>query len=93
MEGLTAGRIVHYVMRGRSNLALEDHITGEHRPAIVVRVWNPDDNIGTVQLHVFPDGLNDGFAASNGGATFWATSVIFDEEEKKPGTWHWIERA
>jgi hypothetical protein len=88
MEGLTEGRIVHYVMdRGRNQ--------GEHRPAIVVRVWRVNGEAqanGLCQLQVFTDGLNDGGDLSSG--LFWSTSVEYSEpSENKPRTWHWIERA
>lgn len=87
MDGLTEGRIVHFVMPN-----------GEHRPAIVVKVWNQD---GTANLTVFPDWTNDTHNLPNQfypveeirRGLFWATSVRFDEAEKKPGTWHWIEKA
>jgi hypothetical protein len=42
MEGLTEGRIVHFV------------VDGWHRPAVITHVW--DKQRGTVNLHVFPDG-------------------------------------
>lgn len=45
MEGLTEGRMVHFVMQN-----------GEHRPAVVVKVWNTD---GTANLQVWTDGAND----------------------------------
>lgn len=78
MEGLTEGRIVHFVLPdGRSE--------GQHRPAIVVRVWDPGSS--TVQLQVFTDGSNDDLANVE-----WRTSVSYSEEHK-PGTWHWPERA
>lgn len=81
MDGLTAGRIVHFVLdSGRGK--------GEHRPAMVVRTWqqySPD----MVNLQVFTDQTNDGEQTG----TLWRTSIHFDEDEKKPGTWHWIERA
>lgn len=76
MDGLTEGRIVHFVMPD-----------GEHRPAIVVKVWNKDS--GSSNLTVFSDWQNDG--KSEG--PFWATSIMPDEETKLPGTWHWIEKA
>jgi hypothetical protein len=84
----SVGRIVHYV------LAEEDGVintgyhpqAGEHRPAIIVRLW---PCAATVQLQVFTDGRNDGL---DGGNVFWATSRAQDEAEKKPGTWHWPER-
>lgn len=81
MEGLTEGRIVHYVMPNE-----------DHRPAIVVRVcpkeWGYPD--GAVQLQVFTDGSNDGLEYASG--LFWATSVQYSLDTV-PGTWHWIERA
>lgn len=87
MKGLTEGRIVHYVLPD-----------GQHRPAIVVRVWdrNPDDPIGCCQLQVFVDGSNDHHQISAnevGHGTVWRTSVRCDEVGKAPGTWHWIEPA
>lgn len=42
MEGLTEGRMVHYV------------VNGLHRAAVVTRVW--DTVGGLVNLYVFPDG-------------------------------------
>ena len=48
MEGLTEGRIVHYVLPN-----------GSHVPAIVIKVWQKE--AGTCNLHVFPDWANDGY--------------------------------
>lgn len=90
MEELIAvGKIVHYVLPTGRN-------TGEHRPAIVVRIWGtPMANTlpPAVQLQVFTDGTND-FAHDQSGANglLWAASVPHSEEPR-PGTWHWIERA
>lgn len=86
MEGLVEGRIVHYVLPdGRSE--------GEHRPAIVVKVWRvdgkPQEN-GCCQLQVFSDGVNDGARYTDG--IVWATSVVHSAELKL-GTWHWPEKA
>lgn len=94
MDGLTEGRIVHYVMPD-----------GQHRPAIVVNVWR--DLIGPcegyINAQVFTDGSNDmtasniqyfkGAEESVSRGLYWATSICPDEETKKPGTWHWIEKA
>lgn len=87
MDGLTEGRIVHFVMPN-----------GEHRPAIVVKVWNKTS--GTSNLTVFSDWMNDGnmpnmphSANDVARGIFWATSVMPDEETKAPNTWHWIEKA
>lgn len=53
MEGLVEGRIVHYVLsEGRSK--------DEHRPAIIVKVWESHKAQGTVNMQVFTDGSNDG---------------------------------
>lgn len=79
MDGLTEGCIVHYVL---SN--------GDHRPAIIVKVWNSD---GTANMTVFTDWVNDGKEFPIKDGKFWATSVTFDDQGKRPYTWHWIEKA
>lgn len=99
MDGLTEGRIVHYVMPN-----------GEHRPAIVTKVWDRDPvgTSGCANLNVFTDYSNDipytqpeidtmvrGFGFSlddvrHGHA--WRTSIMFSADPK-PHTWHWIEKA
>lgn len=78
MDGLTEGRIVHFVLEN-----------GQHRPAIIVKVWNKES--GYISLQVFTDGGNDGVQYASG--IYWATSINPDEVEKKPRTWHWIEKA
>lgn len=87
MDGLTEGRIVHYVLPFDIN-------RGSHRAAIVVRVWRDGEDKslsnGLCQLNVFTDGSNDGPIYSSG--SYWATSVHFSENGE-PGTWHWIERS
>jgi hypothetical protein len=89
MEGLTEGRIVHYVLG-----------SGEHRPAIVVRVWRlntieggvvPPQN-GCSNLQVFTDSDAEGKYNDRLPPVMWATSALFDAE-CKPFTWHWIEKA
>jgi hypothetical protein len=76
IEGLTEGRMVHFVMPN-----------GKHRPAVIVQVW--DRWQGTSNLQVFTDGNNDG--GWGGGGLYWATSIMYSEDAK-PSTWHWIER-
>lgn len=97
MDGLTAGRMIHYVMPD-----------GDHRPAIVVRVWDHDNQgPGLINAQVITDGGND---VPNGAAEvqawkdfncdpeecrrglLWKTSISFSEDPK-PNTWHWIEKA
>jgi len=79
MEGLIEGRIVHVVM----------YDVSEHRPAVIVRVWNQET--GCCNLQVFTDGSNDGIDHKSG--IFWATSYIYDPTGNKSSTWHWIERS
>lgn len=94
MDGLTEGRIVHFVMPN-----------GEHRPAIIVKNWS--ETAGTSNLIVFSDGHNDlpytpeeKDAFQNYGLDtddirhghFWKTSVLYSEK-LEPNTWHWIEKA
>jgi hypothetical protein len=76
MQGLTEGRIVHYVMPDN-----------QHRPAIVVRVWDVSYCEGYVNLQVFTDRLNDGCENVE-----WKTSICYSEN-KEENTWHWIEPA
>lgn len=82
MEGLTEGRIVHYVLPDGSS-------AGEHRAAMIARVW--DRSSGYVNLWVFQDGTNDGVAYSH--LPTWVTSVRYSEDTAERRTWHWIERA
>ena len=83
MDGLTVGRIVHYVL---SN--------GEHRAAIVVRDWQEPS--GSVNLYVFLDGANDtntAHGAEYAPGVIWATSAHYDAAGDKEHTWHWPERT
>ena len=91
MDGLTEGRIVHYVIK-----------EGVHRPAIVVNVWNVSGGCeGYINLMVFTDGSNDLMYFENlkqeaheaiERGLLWKTSICYSEEPK-PNTWHWIEKA
>ncbi len=80
MEGLTVGRVVHWV----NDLGLNP--TPKHMAAMVVHVW--DSERGLVNLFVPPDSYN----VQNSPLT--PTSVQYaDASENRPGTWHWIEKA
>lgn len=90
MEGLTEGRIVHYVLPN-----------GEHRPAIVVKVWRVADgdvpgvlppSSGCSNLQVFTDSDAEGKYNDQLPPILWRTSVVY-AEDCRPGTWHWIEKA
>jgi hypothetical protein len=58
--------------------------SGEHRPAIIVRV---DGSV--VGLQVFADGDRDDRDLANGTLWVWAG---FEELGLVAGTWHWPER-
>lgn len=80
----SVGRIVHFVLPDSSRYP------GEHRPAIIVKIWPEYNGIQHVQLQVFTDGSNDGELFKDG--LFWATSVTYaDPSENKPYSWHWPE--
>lgn len=85
------GRIVHYVLS-------DGNYPGEHRPAIIVKVWgdekgNPKPD-SLVNLQVFTDNVNDYITAHPGGSgLLWRTSVANDEDTKEPGTYHFPERV
>ena len=62
---------------------------GQHRPAIIVRLWDAQPTeTSVVQLQVFTDSSND-----KEPNVIWRTSVHQDATEKKPGTWHEPERV
>lgn len=88
MDGLTEGRMVHFVLPN-----------GEHRAATVVRVFPPaplpTEGPVRANLQVHVDGTNDAAYLWDKGAeglTVWETSVPYSEG-REPRTWHWIERA
>jgi hypothetical protein len=85
------GRIVHYVLADDDTN--RSGAPGQHRPAIVVRVWpgeyGNNECPDGVNLQVFLDGSND---IEPGQPTLWKTSVEYSDEGK-PGTWHWPERT
>lgn len=89
MQGLTNGRIVHYVMRPNDYGPCEAKTDAHHRPAIVVEDWGngtrPDPD-QAVNLCVFPDGPKDGLTAP-----FFKQYIVYSNS-KEPGTWHWPEK-
>lgn len=72
MDGLTIGRMVHYV----------DPVRERHCAAVVVDVENFAE--GQVDLFVFK-------YLEGGGETL--LGISFDDDDRRPCTWHWIERA
>jgi hypothetical protein len=92
MEGLTEGRIIHYVLN-------EGPDKGQHRPAVIVRVWRSNTpeggskapENGCSNLQVFTDSDADRKYNDELPPVMWKTSVLYDEN-CAPGTWHWIEK-
>lgn len=94
MQKPSIGRIVHYILAN-----------GQHRAATVVNAFGGDRCNLTVHLDGMND-LEGGGGASTASVTgirpqgaydlnngsLAAGSVAQDEDEKKPGTWHWPER-
>ena len=83
----SVGRIVHFVLPEHHRNA------GEHRPAMIVRVWT-QPGVATkpteaVQLCVFLDGPNDDVnQSSEASLMMWQSSVLQDNETMAPRTWH-----
>lgn len=91
LQGLSEGRIVHYVLRDKDVPGFENGVRagGRHRPAIVVNAWpNLDRDDGYSNLVVIADGNNDG----NEDILLWVTSVTYSDGHE-PGTWHWPEKV
>lgn len=79
MEGLTPGRVVHFIARGEHGGEEE---AGVHLAAIVTLVHPPRHDYFPVGLCIFtPYGL------------FFGQNVDYDASATTPGTWHWPERA
>jgi hypothetical protein len=89
MDQATVGRIVHYTYAVHDLDAEHQHLVGESRPAIVVRVWpNEFGQKDGYNLQVFTDGANDGKPIG----LHWATSREL-VEEPAPGKCHWPKRS
>jgi hypothetical protein len=88
MEGLTEGRIIHYVLPESRSCGKD-----QHRPAIIVNAHGGQLENGMANIAVFLDGTNDFPLDVNGvpALIMWATSVHYSES-KESGTWHWPER-
>ena len=77
MDGLTEGRMVHFVAGN-----------GAHLAAIVTRVWGAP---GLVNLNVQLPGDGDN-GAYDSAPVERRTSVRYSADPE-PQTWHWIEKA
>jgi|SRR5215213_3998078 len=96
MDGLTEGRIVHYVLAGKEPF-LQNDTRGQHRPALVVNAQAEWAKRKMCNLIVFLDGyedlviggLDDG-TPQNGmpSMVIWVPRVQYSSVAE-PGTWHW----
>lgn len=82
MEGLTAGRMVHYVPAEGDPGYGKQLGPNSHRAAVVNALEEGD----LVRLTVFADPIYD-------NCSIWNVNTIPYSEEPQPRTWHWIERA
>ena len=84
------GRIVHYILESGPK-------AGEHRPAIIVNVWQTGEKplLGNaVQLQVFTDSSIEESFNDCLPPVMWKTSRSYaDPAEQAPGTWHWPDRV
>ena len=85
MDGLTEGRMVHYVAYNNRHLA--SIVIGYEIPP---KVGDVQVDPVTVDLAVFTNMLNVN-GIKNFGLQFHQDIVY--SETKEPGTWHWIEKA
>lgn len=81
MEGLTVGRMVHYVAYGTPN---GEYTQGAHRAAIITELLQ----FGIGEFETSPE-VN--LVIFNPTGLHWNKSRY--SEGKEPGTWHWIEKA
>lgn len=107
MEGLTEGRMVHYVLDHNDVSRIEQlrYATVDPRDDVVPRgvqihMGNPvqaGEHCPMIVARLW-DRSSDGPGTCNGQVildgndSLWVTSVVYDPDGT-PGTWHWIERA
>ena len=92
MDGLSIGRIVHFVPQARALSAQHLHGDGVEpcQAAMVVQVWPKEfGDAPGVNLIVFRDGSNDNYHDGLGGEhTTWQTSVGEGSADGAPFTFH-----
>ena len=84
MEGLSIGRVVHFVTHREDDNVVE-------RPAIVTEVLDLEK--GVVHLQVFKgphDGAGEPIDPETGDVV---SAAVKHDPEKRAFTWHWPERA
>lgn len=78
MQGLTEGRVVHYVA-----------YNGRHLAAMVIGTYL--DGLDSCADLVVYTNMTNAAGKKNFGVQFHQD--VRYSEDKMPGTWHWIERA
>jgi hypothetical protein len=84
INGLIEGRIIHYVLSNN-----------EHRPGIITKVY--DKNLGMCNVQIFLDVVTDNqlseFSDNDMSIGLsYKSHRYYDDTNKRPGTWHFIER-
>jgi len=105
MDGLTEGRIVHYVLTEEDTKDIDRRRVknvghGEDWPAgAQAHVGNPaaaGDHVPMIVVVVWSAGPHggtvNGQAFLDGNDSLWVTSATHDPDGAQ-GTWHWIEKA
>jgi hypothetical protein len=103
MEGLTVGRIVHYVLNAEDARTINTrHKAGNETPISerIPGVQYHGGNIATEGEHCAmvivktwdSEGLVNGKVLLDGLGDYWTTSRRYNEQ-KETGSWHWIEKA
>ena len=78
----SVGRIVHFALSEKEVCAA----------VVVGGPW--DEEQWLVNLQLLPDSDLEGiYNQAVAARDRWRTSVAYDEESRKPGTWHWPDRV
>jgi hypothetical protein len=84
MEGLTPGRVVHFV------LGPKDEESGKrHRAAIITNVKDADAGVLDMNVQLSKSDIE----AVVGANTVLAVEDIKHSADPQEGTWHWVEKA
>jgi hypothetical protein len=104
MDGLTVGRLVHYVLTetdakeiNEAHQAANETPTADRIPGIQYHVGNlvtAGEHCGATLVKVWnkENGYVNLKVQLDGQDDYWATSKSYSDQ-KEPGTWHWIEKA
>jgi len=103
VDGLTVGRVVHYVLSEKDAQIINDRnaigndLSLEER--ILALVYHGGNRVregqhcAMVIVHIWnSEGFINGKVLLDGLSDFWATSLYYSDL-KVPGSWHWIEKA